>query len=708
MIRKIKKVSLILLFIGFISPFLILGYFLTSKSYDISSLVNYKPSTTTRIYDKNGEKIANIFDKKHRYYASFDEMPPRVIEALVAIEDTTFFEHPGINVDAIFRAAIKVIKAGRAVEGASTITQQLVKNVLLTREKKLSRKIKEAIFALKVEQALSKEQILERYLNEIYFGHGYYGIKTAADGYFHKELDDLTLKEMAILVGLPKAPSTYAPTRNYEISMGRANRVISRMHILGWIDDETYEKSLAEKPEVFNDTLTQNRAPFVVDEVVRRVSQLGIDDIKTGGYEIYTTIDIRLQEAGRESLKYAYDKALKRVEYYVEKERKNQSKSDKKLYEERLSILENDAIFSDINRSIELGLLDENATLTDINISKESPPYDINTSILNGALVSVDPHSGDILALIGSVDYRKSPYNRATQGRRQPGSAFKPFIYQVAIDLGYSGATKLVDIARTYEYEKDGEELKWQPRNYEKNYKGLITLREALIHSRNLATITLVNEIGLDQLLDEFDKFGIAQLPRDLSISLGTISLSPLKLAQYYTSFANGGTQIEPHLINTIEKSANTLYMSSENRRFITEPTQSYIMTTILRDVVDRGTGRRARAKGIELAGKTGTTNNNVDAWFAGYSPTIETVVWFGNDDNTPMYKKETGGKVAGPAFSKYYQKVLKLYPQIQRKFEAPEGIIEVDIDGKKEYFSDISKPPRVENESDPEEELLF
>ena len=662
----IKKVFFSILFLGFLSPFLVLGYFLLSYDYDISALIDYKPSVTTRIYDKNGEKIANLFDKKHRYYAPFDEIPPRAIEALVAIEDTTFFEHPGINIDAIFRAAIKVIRAGRAVEGASTITQQLVKNMLLSREKKLSRKIKEAIYAIKIERFLTKEQILERYLNEIYFGHGYYGIKTAADGYFHKRLEDLTLKEMAILVGLPKAPSTYAPTKNYEISMGRANRVIKRMHILGWIDDETYKEALAETPVVFDDTLTQNKAPFIVDEVVRRMKKMGISDIKTGGYDIYTTIDLRLQNVARESLKYAYEASLKRIEGYKKKELKK---------------LEEDPEF-------ELS--------------------DINTSLLNGALVSLDSKSGDILALVGSVDYKKSSYNRATQGKRQPGSAFKPFIYQVAIDLGYSGATKLVDIARTYKYEKDGEELKWQPKNYEKNYEGLIPLREALIHSRNLATINLVNDIGLKQLLSQLEKFGIKNLPRDLSISLGTISLSPLELAKYYTSFANGGIQVQPHLINHINKDGNLLYEKEYQSRFITEKTQAFIMTTILRDVVKRGTGRKARARGIELAGKTGTTNNNVDGWFAGYSPTIETIVWFGNDDNTPMYKRETGGRIAGPAFSKYYSGVLELYPQVPRKFEAPDGIIEVKIDGKKEYFSNISKPPRTESEASSQEELIF
>ncbi len=661
----IKKTVLAIVVSVFLAPFFVLGYYLVSYDYDISKLVNYNPPRTTQIFDKNGEKIANIFAKEHRYYATFEEIPPRVIEALLAIEDTSFFEHPGVNFDAIFRAIVKDIKARKMVEGASTITQQLVKNELLTREKKLSRKIKELIYSLKLERYLTKEQILERYLNEIYFGHGYYGIKTAADGYFHKRLDELTLKEMAMLVGLPKAPSTYNPTRNYEISLGRANRVVTRMFQLGWIDKQTYQKALAERPAVYDDTLTRNKAPFVVDEVIRRMKQIGFDDPKSGGYEIYTTVDLNLQRAARKALRYAYDKALVRIAKYQERERKK---------------MEEDPSYV---------------------------PQDVNVSQLNGALVSLDSKTGDILALVGSVDYKKSSYNRATQGKRQPGSAFKPFIYQVALDLGYSGATKLVDVARTYKYEKDGEDLKWRPKNYEKDYKGLISLREALIHSRNLATINLVNDIGLGTLLKELRKFGIKNLPNDLSIALGTISLSPLELAHYYTSFANHGMQVMPHLITKVERNATGLYVKTQQSRYITSPQQAFIMTTILRDVVKRGTGRRARVKGLEVAGKTGTTNKSMDAWFAGYSPTIETVVWFGNDDNTPMYKGETGGRVSGPAFAKYYEQLLQLYPQIPRKFQKPEGIIEVKMNGITEYFSDVSKPP-AEEQSPEEDRLLF
>ncbi len=663
----IKKFLIFMAVIIFLSPFGILAYYVFGFKYDISSLVDYRPALTTVIYDKNNEKIANIFEKEHRFYAKFSEIPPRVIEALLAIEDTNFFEHHGVNFDAIFRAVIKDIKARKMVEGASTITQQLVKNHFLTREKKISRKIKEIIYSLKVERYLSKQEILERYLNEIYFGHGYYGIKTASFGYFHKDLDKLTLKEIAMLVGLPKAPSTYAPTKNYEISLGRANRVISRMYTLGWIDKKTYDEAMKEKPKVYDDTLTQNKAPFVVDEVLRRIRQKGITDIKTGGYVIHTTIDLKLQKVARDAITYAYNLTLKRIEKYKQKE--EEKKQQDPTYEMQ----------------------------------------DVNVSMLNGALVSLDPKSGGVLALVGSTDYKKSSYNRATQGKRQPGSAFKPFIYQVALDLGYSPATKLVDIARTYKYKKGDQELKWQPKNYEKDYKGLISLRDALVHSRNLATINLVNDIGLYQILKKLKKYGIKNLPHDLSLALGTISLSPLELAGYYTSFSNNGTQVKPYIIKDIYKDSKKIYEAKTKEIKITSKQQAFLMTTILRDVVLRGTGRRAKVKGIELAGKTGTTNKSVDAWFAGYSPTVETVVWFGNDDNTPMYKKETGGRVSAPAFAYFFRELLKLYPQIPRKFEKPDGVIEIVMpDGKKEYFTDISKPPRDVEDPKEENELLF
>lgn len=648
---SLKKIILVLTILFLVGAGYTLYYYNQIK-FEVNALIEYKPTLTTEIYDRNGDKIANIFDKEHRYLVHIQDIPPKVIEALLAIEDTMFFEHPGINLDAIFRAVMKDLKAMKLVEGASTITQQLVKNTLLTREKKFSRKFKELLFALKIESELTKEEILERYLNEIYYGHGYYGIRTAAQGYFHKDLDDLTLKEIAILVGLPKAPSYYSPTRRYEQALGRGNRVVSRMHQLGWIDDASYAAALQENPEVFDDTLTQNRAPYVVDEVLRQLKD-EYPDIRGGGYKIYTTIDIRMQEAGRKALQEGYKESVLRAQ-----------ESD-----------------------------DFNQTLMDK---------------MEGALVSIEPSTGDILALVGGIDYEKSQYNRATQGRRQPGSAFKPLIYLVAVDLGYSGASQLVDIARTYDYELDGEDKKWKPKNYGKDYKGFITLREALVHSRNLATINLVTDIGLTTMRRELDKFHIRDLPPDLSLALGSITVSPLQFSYYYTILSNYGTQVEPVLIRSVQNSFGEEKRYESQKEEQTTPAQAFIMVDVMKDVIKEGSGRNARVNGIELAGKTGTTNEGVDAWFCGFSPDIQTVVWYGNDDNTPMAKGEQGGRTAAPAFASFYRQVLVSHPETKRKFVEPEGIISTYVGTQKEYFTPTSKPPQVQNTQDANEELLF
>jgi len=417
--------------------------------FDITHIVDYKPNLTTQFIDKNDKLVANIFDKQHRFYVKFKDIPPRIIESLIAIEDTQFFEHNGVNVDAILRAIVTDLKHMKMVEGASTITQQLVRTLALTRDKKIIRKIKEILLALRLETLLTKEEILERYLNEVYFGHGYYGIKTAALGYFHKELDELNIKEIAILVGLPQAPSFYDPTKNLNVTLGRANQVVRRLKTLGWINKYQHYEAINFKPTIYNDTLTRNKAPYVVDFVLKELKDK-VKNIKSNGYKIKLTIDLQAQEIAREALIYGYNRIKKRD------------------------------IYADTNKS--------------------------TTKTLNGAIINIQSDTGAILSLVGGVDYRKSSFNRVTQGRRQPGSAIKPFIYQTALNLGYSTMSDLIDISRTYEYEdktvkdENNQTKKWKPSNYESNFKGLVSLKYALVHSRNLATINLVNEFGIEIL----------------------------------------------------------------------------------------------------------------------------------------------------------------------------------------------------------------
>ncbi|MGB3750274.1 MAG: PBP1A family penicillin-binding protein [Arcobacteraceae bacterium] len=609
--------------------------------FDVDRIVDYKPRLTTQFFDKNGVHLGNIFDKENRLYTKYNDIPPRIIEALVAIEDTNYFEHNGINIDAILRAIIKDIKAMGLVEGASTLTQQLVKTMVLTRDKKIMRKIKEILLSLRLESLLSKEEILERYLNQVYFGHGYYGIKTAARGYFGKELDQLNLKEISILVGLPRAPSFYDPTKNLKYSLIRGNQVIKRLNTLGWISSTEYENSINYIPTVFNDTLSQNKAPYILDTAINELKN-DVPDLYTGGYKIELTVDLEAQKIAKNALKFGYDKIIQR----------------------------------------------------DTKVDTEES----TTKTLNGAIIVLENHTGAILSMVGGIDYKTSSFNRARQSIRQPGSSIKPFIYQVALNLGYSTASNLVDISRTYKYNtNENEEKIWQPKNYEKNFKGLVSLRYALVHSRNLATINLVTDIGIDVLHKELLRYGFENIPFDLSITLGSFGISPLDLSEKFTIFSNNGIMVKPYLVSSLTNRYDQRIIFETEEQYIMSPSQTYLMTSILREVVTNGTGRNGRVKDIETVAKTGTTNNNIDAWFCGYSPSLQTIVWYGNDDNKPMGRRETGGRTAGPAFAYFYRNWIKLHPEIDRKFIQPKEVFTQKLNGKDEVFTDTSDVPKNE-----------
>lgn len=619
--------------------------------HDVDKVVNYSPKQSTQFFDKDGHLIANTFKDENREYVKYDDIPARIIEGLVAIEDTQFFEHYGVNPDAISRAMIKNIKAGGYVEGASTLTQQLIKMLVLTREKKLIRKVKEALLAIRLESILTKEEILERYLNHVYFGHGYYGIKTAAKGYFDKDLYELSLKEMSILVGLPRAPSFYDPTKNLKISLARANQVITRLNTLGWINKEQYETAIKETPIIHNQTLTKNKAPYAVDYAISLLIN-DIPDIQYGGYKVYLTIDLNAQEIARESLKLSYDEAVKR----------------------------------DIQRRESTNELDN----------------DVYIKELNGAMISMESNTGKILAFVGGVDYNQSMFNRAFQSKRQAGSAIKPFLYQTALNEGYNPASQLIDISRTYEYEVNGVEKKWQPKNYGGKFQGIVTLRDSLVFSRNLSTLNLVTDVGVGLVTDSLKTYGFKDLVNNLSITLGSMSVTLLEFSEAYSIFSNNGIQVKPYIIEQIVNKNGENVLFAPQSKEIMKPEQAYLMTSILNDTVNRGTGKNARVEGIELAGKTGTTNNNVDAWFCGYSPSIQTIIWFGNDNNAPMRRTETGGKIAAPVFSHFYKKYLEIHPEIPRFFSMPENVYTTSINGKDELYTDTSPLPEINIQSQP------
>lgn len=629
----------------FIAGFIYVAYLFTSADTEGYTFKEYKPPLTTQIYDRNGKLVANIFEQ-HRFYTPYEELPPRLIEALVAIEDTSFFEHNGVNIDAIFRAAVKIIKSGgKTMEGASTLTQQFIKNTELTPERTITRKIREALLAYKMETILTKEQILERYLNFIFFGHGYYGVKTAALGYFHKNLNELSLKEIAMLVGMPKAPSSYDPTKHLDLSISRANNVISRMYNLGWISKTDYDTAIKEIPQVYDDTLTQNAAPYVVDEVIKQLSP-NIKDLKTGGYKIILNIDLDVQNMAQNALKFGYDEIVKR---------------------------------------------DKNA----------------NLSTLNGAMVVVNHQSGDVLALVGGIDYEKSNYNRATQSMRQPGSSFKPFVYQVAINLGYSPMSEIADISRIFEGGAGNNE-DWKPKNEGGKFLGLITLKEALTRSRNLATINLALDMGLDILYSKLMEFGFKDIPPNLSIVLGSFGISPLEYSKFYTMFGNYGTIKDPQIIRQVQdKTGKTIMEFNSNERKVSDEAQSFLVLDMMRNVVEKGTGRNARVKDIEIAGKTGTTNKSVDAWFCGLTPEIEAIIWYGNDNNKPMRYIEGGARTAAPVFREFLTQYIEKFPDTTRKFSIPNGVYRGNYKGESAYYTTKSPLPKA-NMKFNESEIIF
>lgn len=461
-----------------------------------------------------------------------------------------------------------------------------------------------------------------------------------------------------MLVGLPRAPSFYDPTRNLKFSLARANQVIKRMNTLGWINKKEYEEAMKHTPKIYDKTLTQNKAPYIVDYVLKTLKD-ELKDIKTGGYKINLTVDLDAQRIAKEGLDVAYQKILKRDQYF---RNLNKKRGIDKEYDEEGNELSEDRFVQNVN----------------------------------GSFISMENNTGKILAMVGGIDYKKSNFNRVVQSKRQPGSAIKPFIYQAALDIGYSPATKIADISRTYEYKVgDSEETKkWKPKNYGGKYKGLISLRDALIYSRNLATINLVTDIGIDVVYETLKKYGFKDMPYDLSITLGSFVISPLDLSQAYSIISNDGTEVKPYIINSIINRNGTGINFEPETRYVTSKEQAFLTKDIMHETVIRGTGKRAKVKGLDLAGKTGTTNNNVDAWFCGFSPSIQTIVWFGNDDNTPMRRSETGGIAAIPAFKYFYENYLKLHPELKREFEKPEGVRTSVINGKKEYFTNTSKLP--------------
>jgi penicillin-binding protein 1A len=741
------KNFIFLAFIGSIAAIALI-FFVIALIYptlpEVSHLEEYRPKQPLQVFTKEGSLISE-FGEERREYIPINKVPQKMINAILAIEDRRFFEHPGIDIIGIARAAVKNI-TGQSNEGASTITMQVARNFFLSSEKTLKRKINEVLLAIKIEKNLSKEEILELYINQIYLGQRSFGFAAAANTYFDKNLEEINLAETALLAGLPKAPSKYNPFRNPDDSINRQHAVLKSMLRHGFIDKPTHLLAL-EEPINLRESFTKRevKADYVAEMVRQTLYEEFGDKIYTSGLKVYTTIQDKNQKYANYAIQnglinYTSRHPINQPEtHYDLSEEKLQ---DKKILSEYLvkklrmlptygdfipgvvldmqplkvtALLKNGKIINVYKKGLELlkdDLNIENPNLKKVKIGTvlrfvKSRGYWIATQLpeVESSLISLDPQTGAILALVGGFDFYKNKYNHVTQAQRQPGSVFKPFIYSAALEKGINAAS-LVNDAYLYITAKElGSNENWEPQNYNEKFSGPIRLRDGLALSKNLVAIRVLKKIGADYAQDYITRFGFDEKkhPPYLSMALGVGQATPLEVASAYGVFANGGYLKKPYFIEKIIDSKgrkvkqSTALFNEETPRVI-DPRNAFIMTDMLKEVINSGTAKKAkRLKRSDIAGKTGTTNDQYDAWFAGYNPDIVTITWVGFDQPKPLGKFETGSSAALPIWIDYMKPILNQYPI--RFMVEPEGIMPVKIrkedgvvalpeeDGIYEYF---------------------
>ncbi|MFH1624035.1 MAG: PBP1A family penicillin-binding protein [Pseudomonadota bacterium] len=599
-------------------------YYFSQDLPDLSLLKNYHPNITTKVYSDQGELIGEFYVER-RIIVPITRIPKMLIEAFVAAEDSRFYEHRGINLPSVIRAFFKNIEAGRVVQGGSTITQQVTKYFLLSPERRFSRKIREAILAYRIENQLSKENILFLYLNQIYLGHGAYGVESAAQTYFDKHVEDLNLGECAILAGLPKAPNRYSPFTKPEIARKRQAYVLKQMLKDGYINTRQFNEAL--NATLHLDTKKNGqvlRAPYFAEHIRRYIEgKYGSDTLYKDGLQVYSTVNLSMQDAAERAL------------------------------ESGLMDLEKRANYQELEQSIEV----------------------------QGALICMDPHTGHIKAMVGGRDFGKTQFNRAIQAKRQAGSAFKPMIYAAALDSGYTPATIIIDSPIIYD--DPIKEETWKPKNFERKFHGPITFREALAKSRNVVTVKILKDIGIDYAASYAKLLGItSQLNMDLTMALGSSSVSLLELTGAYGVFVAQGKRAKPIFITrVIDREGRTLEQNEPQVEEVISPQTAYLMTNLLKGVVENGTGWRAKVLHRPVGGKTGTSNNEVDAWFIGFTPNLIAGTWVGFDDHRNLGEHETGSGAAAPIWVQFMKEVLRDKPI--RDFPVPDGIVFVKTDRK-------------------------
>ncbi len=730
-LKKISKLIFAILALGLIFSFSTLWYF-SSNLPDYKILANYKPAVSSRVHSGEGQLIAEYALQK-RLFIPYDFIPKNVIFSFLSAEDKNFFSHPGVDAKSITRAIIKNLKnyfLEKRLEGASTITQQVAKNFLLTSEVSLKRKIKEAILAFRIERAYSKERIMELYLNQIYLGEGTYGIAAASLEYFDKAVNDLNYEETALLAALPKAPSKYNPYKSIEKATIRRNLVLQNLYNNSYINKNEYENLKKKKIKTKKRKIKLlEEANYYSEEVRRIISEnYGYDELYKGGLSIRTPLNSNYQiealSALREGLE-EYDKRhgwrgpiinlsspdwQRNIEEFI---------PDKSLNWKLAKVIEVNTLTLKIEtEDKEMGFID----FKNINWTRKKSFEDLlklNDIIyvqkinknkwnlkqlpkINGAIVVMDPYTGRILAMVGGFSYKLSEFNRATQAMRQPGSAFKPVVYAAALENGFTPSTLILDAPFVMD---QGEGLKtWKPENYGKQFYGPSTLRVGIEKSRNLMTVRIAQKVGFHEISKITNSFGIYDdVPELLSVSLGTAETTLVKLTNAYCSFANGGKKVVPIFIDRIQdRRGKTIFnadkrkcigceeisylkdeipLIEDNREQVISSETAYQVTSMMEGVIKRGTGRKLRDLNLVLAGKTGTTNKNMDAWFLGFTSKLAVGVYVGFDEPKSLGKYETGAKAALPIFKKFVKSVVKKKDALP--FKVPKNISLVMLDAE-------------------------
>jgi penicillin-binding protein 1A len=714
---------------------------------DAGELADYRPATATRVYAGDGTLIGE-FSEERRIYVSYDQIPPVVVQAFLAAEDRNFFRHGGIDVSGLGRAMFKNlfnVVSGRRLEGGSTITQQVAKNILLTNESSLNRKLKEAVLASRLEGALPKEQILELYLNEIFLGYRSFGVASAAYNYFGKSLGQLTPDEAAFLAALPKGPNNYHPKRRPEAAKGRRDWVLGEMADNGFLTDVELTQALA-RPLTTQDAPRRAQyddADFFVEEARRQaIARFGERPVNAGGLYLRTTLDPSLQSAARSALMTgleAYDRrhgwrgpwgttdfaagwqseAGKKTTpperrawraAAVESVSGNTVRVRLAADDRSGTLIAADAAWANANRQLRRGDL--------VFVEPRNGQFALKQiPAVNGALVAIDPHTGRVLAMVGGYSYALSSFNRATQAERQPGSAFKPFVYAAALEGDFTPASIVLDAPISFAGGPNG--TRWTPENYSREFYGPQSLRRGLELSRNVMTVRLAQDVGMQNIVDLAEKMGVADdMPPNLSVSLGAGETTPLHLTAAYSAFVNGGRRVEPYLIEYVQdRTGETLWRADrrtcrecgrgfsgqesprlpERGTQVIDPIPAYQVSSMLEGVIQRGTAASARGLGRWVGGKTGTTNEYRSAWFVGFSSDIVVGVFIGFDDNRPLGRGETGATGPVPIFTDFMQTALKARPA--RPFVRPRNAVFRTVNGIEEAFRPGTERRREEEE---------